>query len=213
MNPHCMKKESLMLKCRIMEITYVIQKSRRRSMCIHVAADRKIIVKVPLGTPTFLAEKFIREKKDWITKQLKKLEKQSELADSMGPLTEEDIRQIKKKARLLIPQRVDYYAKLAGISYKRIFIRLQKSRWGSCSADGNLNFNCLLVLMPPEILDSVVVHELCHRRHMNHSRAFYDEVLKIFPDYKRCNKWLKQNGGAYFRRISQEDAAEKDAGF
>ena len=201
MNPYCMKKESLMLKCRIMEISYVIQKSRRRSMCIHVAADRKIIVKVPLGTPTFLAEKFIREKKDWITKQLKKLEKQSELADFMGPLTEEDIRQIKKKARLLIPQRVDYYAKLAGISYNRIFIRLQKSRWGSCSVDGNLNFNCLLVLMPPEILDSVVVHELCHRRHMNHSKEFYDDVLRIFPDYKRCNKWLKQNGGVYFKRI------------
>ena len=133
-------------------------------MSIQVADDRKIIVKVPLGTPTFVAENFIRKKKDWITKQLEKIEKQSELADSMGPLTDEDIRQIKKKAREVIPQRVEYYAKLAGISYKRIFIRLQKSRWGSCSVDGNLNFNCLLVLMPPEILDSVVVHELCHRR-------------------------------------------------
>ena len=119
----------------------------------------------------------------------------------MGPLTDEDIKQIKKKARVVIPQRVEYYAKMAGISYNRIFIRLQKSRWGSCSVDGNLNFNCLLVLMPPEILDSVVVHELCHRRHMNHSKKFYDEVLRIFPDYKRCNKWLKQNGGAYFKRI------------
>ena len=88
-----------------MEITYVIQKSRRRSMSIQVADDRKIIVKVPLGTPTFLAENFIREKKDWITKQLEKLEKQTKLADSMGPLTEEDIRQIKKKARVVIPQR------------------------------------------------------------------------------------------------------------
>ena len=172
-------------------------------MCIQVADDRKIIVKVPLGTSTFVAEKFIREKKDWITRQLAKVEKQAELAASLGQLTEEDIRQIKKKARVIIPQRVEYYAKMAGISYKRIFIRLQKSRWGSCSADGNLNFNCLLVLMPPEILDSVVVHELCHRRHMNHSREFYEEVLRIFPDYKRCNKWLKQNGGAYFKSALQ----------
>ena len=188
-----------------MEINYIIQKSRRRSMSIQVADDRKIIVKVPLGTPTFVAENFIREKKDWITKQLEKVEKQSELADSMGPLTEENIRQIKKKARVVIPQRVEYYAKLAGISYNRIFIRLQKSRWGSCSVDGNLNFNCLLVLMPAEILDSVVVHELCHRHHMNHSREFYEEVLRIFPDYKRCNKWLKQNGGAYFKRVIKEE--------
>ncbi len=93
-----------------MQITYVIQKSRRRSMSIQVVDDKKIIVKVPLGTPTFVAENFIR---------------------------------------------------------------LQKSRWGSCSVDGNLNFNCLLVLMPPEILDSVVVHELCHRRHMNHSQKSF----------------------------------------
>ena len=101
----------------------------------------------------------------------------------------------------MIPERVEHYAKLAGISYNRIFIRLQKSRWGSCSVAGNLNFNCLLVLMSPEVLDSVVVHELCHRRHMNHSHEFYDEVLHIFSDYKRCDKWLKQNGGAYFKRI------------
>jgi len=125
-------------------------------MSIHVADDKKVIVKVPHGTPTFVAEKFIMEKKDWIMKQIEKVKKQTELADSMGPLTEEDIKQIKKKARVVIPQRVEHYANLAGISYNRIFIRLQKSRWGSCSVDGNLNFNCLLVLMPPEILNSVV---------------------------------------------------------
>ena len=170
-------------------------------MCIHVADANTVIVKVPLGTSAFVAENFIHEKNDWIIKQLAKVEKQSKLATSMGPLTEEDIKQIKKKAKQVIPQRVEHYAKMAGISYKRIFIRLQKSRWGSCSVEGNLNFNCLLVLMPQEILDSVVVHELCHRRHMNHSRDFYDEVLRIFPDYKKCNKWLKQNGGAYFKRI------------
>ncbi|MCF0224767.1 MAG: M48 family metallopeptidase, partial [Fibrobacter sp.] len=115
----------------------------------------------------------------------------------------DDIKAIKKKAKVLIPERVEHYAKLSGITYNRIFIRLQKSRWGSCSRDGNLNFNCLLVLMPTEILDSVIVHELCHRRHMDHSKEFYDEVLTIFPDYKRCDKWLKQNGGAYFKRIEK----------
>ena len=187
--------------CEKMEITYIIQKSRRRSMSIHVADDKKVIVKVPLGTPTFIAEKFMMEKKDWIMKQREKVKNQTALADSRGPLTEEDIKQIKKKAKKVIPERVEYYAKVAGISYNKIFIRLQKSRWGSCSVDGNLNFNCLLVLMPPEVLDSVVVHELCHRRHMNHSREFYDEVFRIFPNYKRCDKWLKQNGGAYFKRV------------
>lgn len=188
-----------------MQIDYIIKKSHRRSMSIHVNDDNKVLVKAPIGTPTYVVEEFIREKKDWIIEQIVRIENQTKLAKSMGMLSEEDIKAIKKKAKILIPERVEYYAKMSGINYGKIFIRLQKSRWGSCSAEGNLNFNCLLVLMPLEILDSVVVHELCHRRHMNHSRAFYTEVLSIFPDYKRCNKWLKQNGPAYFKRISKSD--------
>ena len=184
-----------------MEINYVIQKSRRRSMSIHVADDKKVIVKVPLGTPTFVAENFIKEKKDWITKQMEKVEKQTALADSMGPLTEEDIKQIKKKARVVISQRVEYYAKLAGISYNKIFIRLQKSRWGSCSVDGNLNFNCLLMLCPSEALDYVVIHELCHRKEMNHSPKFWAEVEKYAPDYKTQRKWLKDEGSKLIARL------------
>ncbi|MCQ2741194.1 MAG: M48 family metallopeptidase, partial [Alphaproteobacteria bacterium] len=74
-------------------------------------------------------------------------------------------------------------AKILNCRVSGVSVKDTKSRWGSCSVDGNLNFNCLLVLMPPEILDSVVVHELCHRQHMNHSKEFYDEVLRIFPDY------------------------------
>lgn len=172
-------------------------------MSLTVNSDKKVVVKVPSGTPDSMAIAFIKEKKDWIIKQISKVEKQANLAKEMGPLSADDIKAIKKKAKNLIPQRVEYYASLNGISYKRIAIRLQKSRWGSCSREGNLNFNCLLVLMPLEILDSVVVHELCHRKHMNHSKAFYDEVIKMFPDYKRCDKWLKQNGGAYFKRVEE----------
>ena len=184
-----------------MEITYIIQKSRRRSMSILVADDKKIIVKVPLGTPTFVAENFIKEKKDWIMEQMAKVEKQTALANSMGPLTEEDIKQIKKKAKKVIPERVEHYAKLAGISYNRIFIRLQKSRWGSCSVDGNLNFNCLLMLAPEDVRDYVVVHELCHRKEMNHSSAFWAEVARVVPDYREKERWLKENGPLLQRRL------------
>lgn len=81
-------------------------------MSIHVADDKKIIVKVPLGTPTFVAENFIKEKKDWIMKQMAKVEKQTALADSMGPLTEEDIRQIKKKAKAKISELLEKLAML-----------------------------------------------------------------------------------------------------
>ena len=69
--------------------------------------------------------------------------------------------------------------------------------------DGNLNFNCLLVAMPPEVLDSVVVHELCHRKHLDHSKEFYADVYRVFPDYDRCNKWLKENGRLLISSIRQ----------
>ncbi|MCQ2242327.1 SprT family zinc-dependent metalloprotease [Treponema sp.] len=184
-----------------MDIDYVIKKSDRRSISVTVGSDGKLLIKAPLGVSVQEVESFLYEKKSWIINRIQKTQKQNELARQMGPLSQEDIVQIKKKARQIIPQRVEHYSRLAGIDYNRIFIRLQKSRWGSCSADGNLNFNCLLVLMPLEILDSVVVHELCHRHHMDHSKAFYAEVYKLFPDYRRCDRWLKENGGIYFKRI------------
>ena len=84
-----------------------------------------------------------------------------------------------------------------GVSYGSITVREQKTRWGSCSAKGNLNFNWKLVLMPEEILDYVVVHELAHRLQMNHSTEFWDEVEKILPDYRNRRQWLKENGQKY----------------
>ncbi|MDY3888895.1 MAG: M48 family metallopeptidase, partial [Agathobacter sp.] len=83
-----------------------------------------------------------------------------------------------------IPKRVAYFADIMGVDYGRITIRMQKTRWGSCSSKGNLNFNCLLMLAPPEVIDYVVVHELCHRKEMNHSKAFWREVERVLPDYR-----------------------------
>ena len=107
------------------------------------------------------------------------------------------IQDLREQARKVIPERVAYYAKIIGVDYGRITIRQQKTRWGSCSSKGNLNFNCLLMLMPPGILDYVVVHELCHRKEMNHSPGFWKEVEKILPDYKESRKWLKTKGSRY----------------
>lgn len=119
-----------------------------------------------------------------------------------GRLTRQEIEALAREAARVIPERVAYYAPKVGVTYGRITIRNQRSRWGSCSAKGNLNFNCLLMLAPPEVLDSVVVHELCHRLEMNHSKKFYAHVLRVYPDYYRDHKWLKEHGIELMRRMT-----------
>ena len=123
---------------------------------------------------------------------------------SAKKLTFDEIRQLAAQAVEVIPARVRHFAPLIGVTYGRITIRNQRTKWGSCSSNGNLNFNCLLMLTPPEVIDSVVVHELCHRKEMNHSEKFYAEVAKVFPDYKKWDKWLKDNGKALMAMMTGE---------
>ena len=125
-----------------------------------------------------------------------------ETVSSSGRLTMADLEKLAREAVRVIPARVAYFAPLVGVTYGRITIRNQRSRWGSCSSKGNLNFNCLLMLAPPEVLDSVIVHELCHRIEMNHSGRFYEEVLRVFPDYWKWHGWLKKNGPELIRRMT-----------
>lgn len=191
------------MKLALEKFEYIIKKSRRTTISVQITPDQKLLVKAPAYTSIKEVEDFLREKRDWIIKQINRTKVTSQQAAQMGILSDKEIRKLKRDAKKIIPERVEYYAKLSGITYNRIFIRLQKSRWGSCSVEGNLNFNALLALMPLGVLDSVVVHELCHRRHMDHSKAFYDEVLKIFPDYKKWDKWLKENGAAYQLRVGE----------
>jgi len=99
-----------------------------------------------------------------------------------------------KQAKTIIPKRVRFWAEQMGESFGKITIKNQKKRWGSCSSARNLNFNYRLVMAPQEVMDYVVVHELCHLRQMNHSAAFWKEVEMVLPDYKVHKKWLERNG-------------------
>ena len=125
-----------------------------------------------------------------------------ETVSSSGRLTMTDIEKLAREAVRVIPARVAYFAPLVGVTYGRITIRNQRSRWGSCSSKGNLNFNCLLMLAPPEVLDSVIVHELCHRLEMNHSKRFYAHVHRVYPEYDRAHAWLKEHGTELMRRMT-----------
>lgn len=168
-------------------------RSRRKNVGLEVKTDGNILARIPGYLTDGELEKFLEEHKGWILKKVKLLEeRQKDMEPSRAcPVREllpEDIEKIKKR----FSERVQYYSSLMGVTYERITIRNQKTRWGSCSAKGNLNFNYQLYYLPEELLDYVVVHELAHRKHMNHSAAFWEEVGRYYPDYKEARKRLKK---------------------
>ena len=146
-------------------------------------------------------EKFLRDSDDWIRKHRAEAEKKLQEKNDIPKLSMDEIRQLANEATRDIPERVRRFAPLIGVSYGGITIRNQKSRWGSCSSKRNLNFNCLLMLAPPEQRDYVVVHELCHLKEMNHSKRFWSEVEKVLPDYKKSVRWFRENGEALMSRM------------
>lgn len=179
--------------------------SGRKTICIQIDRRLQIKVRAPYRTPKQQIVMFVEKNRGWIeshfermVKQKEQAEKQEEAGDKVecGKQAEEQerIRQLTMKAKIVIPQRVTLYANIMGVDYGRITIRHQKTRWGSCSGKGNLNFNCYLMAMPAPVVDYVVIHELCHRKEMNHSKAFWTLVERMMPDYRQWRKWLKDHG-------------------
>lgn len=119
------------------------------------------------------------------------------LVSDINFLRECVINRFKEQAKKIFRVKAEFYAKVMNVSYKNITIKEQKTRWGSCSSLGNLNFNWKLVMMPEVIVDYVVVHELSHLKFMNHSKEFWKEVEKVLPDYKKHKNWLEKNGILY----------------
>lgn len=177
---------------------YEVIRSNRKTISIQIKMGKKIVVRAPYHVSDQKIQEVVLSKENWIRKHL---EMESEPVEEVERLSMEEIQKLANQALEVIPKRVEYYAKLMGVTYGRITIRNQRTRWGSCSAKGNLNFNCLLMLTPPEVIDSVVVHELCHRKEMNHSKRFYDAIYRVFPEYDRWDGWLKENGGSLMRRM------------
>lgn len=177
-----------------MKVTVI--RSNRKTVAIQVNSDLSVTVRAPRSVSEKDIEEILKKKEAWISRHIEKIKKTKERfeAEPTEKLTREKVIALAEEALKVIPERVEYFAKVIGVTYGKITVRNQKTRWGSCSSKGNLNFNCLLMLAPPEVLDYVVVHELCHRKQMNHSKAFWLEVEKVLPDYKEARKWLKEDG-------------------
>lgn len=182
-----------------MDFTYTLIKSKRKTISLEVRGD-ELIVRAPNRTTKREADEFVRKHEAWIIKKREQIAARKAMERAVPRLSEEELRVLSQMAKKVIPERVAYYAQRMGASYGRITLRCQKTRWGSCSAKQNLNFNILLMLTPPEVLDSVVVHELCHLFEMNHSARFYERVYAVYPEYDRWNGWLKKNGDLIMAR-------------
>ena len=179
-----------------MAYTVEVKRSKRKTLSLEVRRDGTVLVRAPMKTAAASIRAFVEKNTAWIEKQRQKLA----AAPKTEALSEQELASLRRAAKQWLPQRAACFEPIVGVSYGDITIRCQKTKWGSCSSKGNLNFNLLLMLAPPEVVDYVVVHELCHRLEMNHSPRFWANVARVLPDYAQRRKWLKEHGAALMAR-------------
>lgn len=183
------------------KITYRLIRSSRKTLGLEITKNAEILVRAPYRTSQAEIDRFVSSHTEWIRTHMVKIQERKEEREKVPVMTREEVEWLAQQALVDIPARVRKYAPIVGVTYGRITIRNQKTKWGSCSGKGNLNFNCLLMLCPEEVRDYVVVHELCHRLEMNHSDRFWSQVERVLPDYRKGRDYLKNHGGVIMARM------------
>ncbi len=174
-------------------ITYELRRSRRaRRMRLAVRPDASVSLTLPWRADLKQAEKFIQSKAAWVLKHVRYYQQRAVLPSLK--ITAADYAANKAAALKLAQSKVEYFNKFYNFKYHQVTVKNQKTRWGSCSRRGNLNFNFKLMFLPAVTADYIIVHELCHLREMNHSPRFWALVAKTFPNYKLIRQDLKRAG-------------------
>lgn len=163
--------------------------NRSKKIRLVVKNDGHVIVTKPFYVPTIVAERYARNHSDWISNKIEHFKKHP--ARLLGHLSIKDYKANKERARALVHQKIEKFNRYYGHNVGNVRIGNQKSRWGSCSKSGNLNFNYKLIFLPIELQDYIIVHELCHLVHLNHSRAFWSLVEEQIPDWRKIRNDLK----------------------
>ncbi|MBP9694846.1 MAG: M48 family metallopeptidase [Candidatus Magasanikbacteria bacterium] len=169
-------------------VSYTIKKSKRARRLRIQITPKGVTVTIPYRFSLVQAEKFVVSRLAWIHAAIAEMKKKN---SSPWVGTAKEYHAHKARATKLIKDRVVFWSKLYDFKYKSISIKNQRSKWGSCTRAGKLNFNYRLYFLPQDLVDYVVVHELCHLRHMNHSRAFWRLVEGIYPEYANAKKMLR----------------------
>ena len=172
-----------------MSMDYTLIRSRRRTLALAVTREAQVVVRAPLRCPQRQIDAFVESRRAWLEAALAR---QKERLAAHPPLTEAEVEDLRRRAKAYIPGRVAHWAGVMGLQPSAVKITSARTRFGSCSGKNSLCFSLYLMQYPPEAIDAVVVHELCHMRHRNHSPAFYAEVARWLPDYREREKLLKQ---------------------
>ncbi len=182
-----------------MDIKYNLIRSKRKTVGITVSREKGVTVRAPQRLPVAEIERIIKKHSEWI---VKKLNEQSLIKEEI--LTEEDERALAMIAEKVFFEKVRYYAELMGLAPNKVRIGFAKKRYGSCSSKGSISLSAYVILFPEAAQDLIIVHELCHLRHMNHSKDFYTLLSEYLPDHKERKKLLSPEN-----RISMSAFKEK----
>lgn len=167
--------------------TYTLRRSSRAQyMSLRVLPGGAVMLTVPEKTPLEKAEEFMRSRAEWLARAIERMAHLVAL-----PQGRRNYALHKEEARTLLAARVRHWNAVLKQKYGRVAIKNTRRNWGSCSAKGNLNFSYKLLFLPQELIDYVVVHELCHLKERNHSAAFWDEVARVLPNYKALRAELR----------------------
>lgn len=165
---------------------------RAKGMRISVYPDGRVVVTVRSRWYAPLAERFVKGKQAWIEERLRRFALHPKPV--VPKRSRAEMMRLKREALALVTSRLKHFNQAYGFTYHKVTIRNQKTRWGSCSRKGNINFNYKLVLLVPELADYVVVHELCHLGAFNHSAAFWKLVAQTLPEHREYRARLKKSG-------------------
>ncbi len=168
-----------------MKVEYTLIRSDRKSLSVEVSSECKITVRAPWSLSQRKIDEFLQEKKPWLEKTMVK---QIQKAKTVKSYTPEEIVELRARAHSVIPEKVNYYSRIMGVTPTAVKINSAKKRFGSCSGKNSLNFSLYLMERDERFIDYVVVHELAHIKHHNHSKEFYQFIEKFMPDYKERQK-------------------------
>jgi len=165
-----------------------VKYSKRKTLALEITRDAEVLVRAPIGTSKKRIDEFTKSHWEWM---ISHLEKRKSIINRHPELSDDELDKLKAQAKEIIPQKVEKYAEIMGVFPEHVSINSAKTRFGSCSSKKRLNFSSRLMTYDERAIDYVVVHELAHLKHMNHSKSFWAFVEKFMPDYKERKKLLK----------------------